>query len=266
MLPERLESTAYEREEERLSELVDELTKAAIDWRHMLEQRIAAAQRKQDRFLRGLEDSKTIIRAWSDVILVKQDRLSLVRRNVEHNELKADRFRQQAGQLLVAGVGQRVLGNKVQSTPILNYVEGLLNEGDRLDLEVHRCVNRIERDNRECHTLHAEVVNERCQMGECMERIANLRAMVIRLQRKLELKKIEFEEGQHQVFKIRDEEGRCSDAAAAKEGEAKVAEEQAKEADREAQELELEIERLCGYVPQILSSRTISEEEGNEET
>ena len=103
-------------------------------------------------------------------------------------------------------------------------------------------------------------------MGEWMEELANLRATVIKLQRKLKLKKIEFEEGQHQVFKIRDEEGRCSDAAAAKEGEAKVAEEQAKEADREAQELELEIERLCGYVPQILSSRTISEEEGNEET
>ena len=117
-------------------------------------------------------------------------------------------------------------------------------KADQLDLEAQECINQIERNDSECQALHADIAEKRRYTGELMGKMANLRARLITLQRRLQKKKGEFEEGRRRVFQIRDEEGRYADAALYKEGKANKAEELAKEADREAQELELE--QLCG--------------------
>ena len=140
-----------------------------------------------------------------------------------------------------------MLGNVAQANTILNQVEGLINKADQLDLEAQECFKQIERDDRECQALHADIAEKRCKKVEWIGKMANLRARLINLQRRLQKKGREFEEKRSRVFQIRDKEGRYSDAAAYKEGEAKEAEDQAKEEDREAQELQLEKEQLCGH-------------------
>ena len=101
----------------------------------------------------------------------------------------------------MSGIDHRRLGNVAQANPILNQVEGLINEADQLDLEAQECINRIERNDSECQALHADIAEKRRYTGELMGKMANLRTKLINLRRRLQEKRREFKEKAVEFFK-----------------------------------------------------------------
>ena len=120
----------------------------------------------------------------------------------------------------------------------------MINEADQLDREVNEHLSQIERNNDECQTLMAHVLENGCFRSDLMQCMAGFQTQLIDLRRQLQDKKRKSEEKRRRVSQIRDEEDSYAIAASYKEEEADKEEEQSEEVEREAQRIEQELEQL----------------------